>query len=52
VIAIRISGRGRGSGIDVEAHSFHVISERDKKAARIEWHRSREEALKAAGLSE
>jgi ketosteroid isomerase-like protein len=52
VIAIRISGRGRGSGIDVEAHWFHVITERDKKAARIEWHRSREEALEAAGLSE
>jgi ketosteroid isomerase-like protein len=52
VIAIRISGRGRGSGIDVEAHWFHVISERDKKAVRIEWHRSREDALEAAGLKE
>jgi ketosteroid isomerase-like protein len=52
VIAVRISGRGRGSGIDVEAHWFHVISERDDKAARIEWHRSREDALEAAGLSE
>jgi ketosteroid isomerase-like protein len=52
VIAIRISGRGRGSGIDVEAHWFHVISERDNKAARIEWHRSREEAFEAAGLPE
>jgi ketosteroid isomerase-like protein len=52
VIAIRISGRGRSSGIDVEAHWFHVISERDKKAVRIEWHRSREEALEAAGSSE
>jgi ketosteroid isomerase-like protein len=48
VIAIRISGRGRGSGIDVEAHWFHVITERDNKAARIEWHRSREDALEAA----
>ena len=52
VIAIRISGRGRGSGIDVEAHWFHVITERDNKAARIEWHRSRDEALEAAGLKE
>ncbi len=52
VIAIRISGRGRGSGIDVEAHWFHVITQRDNKAARIEWHRSREEALEAAGLRE
>jgi ketosteroid isomerase-like protein len=52
VIAIRISGRGRGSGIDVEARWFHVVTEREEKAARIEWHRSREDALEAAGLRE
>jgi hypothetical protein len=52
VIAIRISGRGRGSGIDVEARWFHVITERDNKAACIEWHRSRKDALEAAGLRE
>ena len=52
VIAIRISGRGRGSGIDVEAHWFHVITERDEKAVRIECHRSREDALEAVGLRE
>ena len=52
VIAIRISGRGRGSGIDVEADWFHVVTERDNKAVRIEWHRSRDEALEAAGLRE
>jgi ketosteroid isomerase-like protein len=52
VIAIRISGRGRGSGIDVEANWFHVVTDRDDKAARIEWYASREEALEAAGLSE
>ena len=52
VIAIRISGRGRGSGIDVEANWFHVVTERDDKAVRIEWYASRDEALEAAGLSE
>jgi ketosteroid isomerase-like protein len=52
VIAIRISGRGRASGIDVEANWFHVVTERDNKAVRIEWHRSRDEALEAAELSE
>jgi ketosteroid isomerase-like protein len=52
VIAIRISGRGRASGIDVEANWFHVLTERDNKAVRIEWHRSRDDALEAAGLSE
>ncbi len=52
VIAIRISGRGRGSGIGVEADWFHVVTERDNKAVRIEWHRSRDEALEAAGRRE
>jgi hypothetical protein len=52
VIAIRISGRGRASGIDVEANWFHVLTERDNKAVRIEWHRSRDDALDAAGLKE
>jgi ketosteroid isomerase-like protein len=50
VIAIRISGRGRASGIDVEANWFHVLTARDNKAVRIEWHRSRDDALEAAGL--
>jgi ketosteroid isomerase-like protein len=50
VIAVRISGRGRASGIDVEAHWFHVLTERDNKAVRIEWHRGRDDALEAAGL--
>jgi ketosteroid isomerase-like protein len=50
VIAIRISGRGRASGIDVEASWFHVVTARDDKAARIEWYGSRGEALEAAGL--
>jgi len=52
VIAIRISGRGRGSGIDVEANWFHVVTVRDDKAVRIEWYASRDEALEAAGLQE
>ena len=52
VVAIRISGRGRGSGIDMEANWFHVLTERDEKLAGIEWYATRPEALKAAGLSE
>jgi ketosteroid isomerase-like protein len=52
VIAVRMSGRGRGSGIDVGANWFHVLTERDSKAVRIEWHRSRDDALEAAGLRE
>jgi ketosteroid isomerase-like protein len=52
VIAIRISGRGTASGVDVEASWFHVITVRDDKAARIEWYANRADALEAAGLSE
>ena len=52
VIAIHMSGRGRGSGIDVEADLFHVVTARDDKAVRIEWYASRDEALEAAGLRE
>lgn len=53
VIAIRISGRGVASGIDIEeARWFHVLTPRDDKAVRIEWYATRGEALKAAGLSE
>jgi ketosteroid isomerase-like protein len=50
VIAVRISGRGRASGIDVEASWFHVLTARDNKAVRIEWYGSRGDALEAAGL--
>ncbi len=52
VIAIRMSGRGSGSGIDVEANWFHVVTARDNKAACIEWYAERDKALEAAGLRE
>ena len=53
VVAIRISGRGVASGIDIEEASwFHVLTPRGDKVVRIEWHGSRKEALEAAGLSE
>ena len=51
-VAIHIAGRGRGSGIDMEASWFHVLTPRDDKLVRIEWYASRAEALEAAGLSE
>jgi len=51
-IAIRIAGRGRGSGIDMEASWFHVLTARDDKLVRIEWYASRAEALEATGLRE
>jgi ketosteroid isomerase-like protein len=52
VVAVRMSGRGRASGACVEARRFHVLTERQGKAVRIEWYQTRDEALKATGLSE
>jgi ketosteroid isomerase-like protein len=51
-VAIRIAARGRGSGIDMEANWFHVLTARDDKLVRIEWYATRAEALEAAGLRE
>ena len=51
VVAIHLSGRGRASGMDLEETSwYHVVTERDDKAVRIEWYASRDEAVEAAGL--
>ena len=52
VIAVRMSGRGKTSGARVEARPFHVLTEREGKAVRIEWYATRAEALKAVGLEE
>jgi ketosteroid isomerase-like protein len=51
-VAIHISARGRGSGIDMEASWFHVLTARGDKLLRVEWYASRAEALDASGLSE
>jgi hypothetical protein len=50
-IAIRISGRGGASGINVGASWFHVVTVRDQKPSRIKWYRDRDAALAAAGMS-
>src|SRR5262249_58783862 len=53
VVPVRISGRGRGSGIETEirlAHPWGVRS--DGKGVRSEGHETTEEALEAPGLVE
>jgi ketosteroid isomerase-like protein len=53
VTAVRISGRRRGSGVEVETQVFHVWTLRDGKVMRLTGgYRERSEALEAAGLSE
>ena len=50
--AVQLSGKGKGSGVPVDQHDIHVCTVRDGKVVRIDVHRNRAEALKAAGLSE
>jgi ketosteroid isomerase-like protein len=52
VVAVRYSGRGRASGIELEDRSFEVHTVRDGKVARKRDFKTRSEALEAAGLSE
>jgi len=52
VVAVCMSGRGKASGARVEARPFHVLTEREGKAVRIEWYATRAEALRAVGLAD
>jgi ketosteroid isomerase-like protein len=48
----RFSGRGRESGVPIEAHFFGLFTIRDGKVRKIELFGHRSDALEAAGLSE
>jgi len=52
VVAVRYSGRGRASGLELEDRLFEVHTLRDGKVARKRDFRTRVEALEAAGLEE
>jgi ketosteroid isomerase-like protein len=52
VAVVRYSGRGRGSGIELEDRLFEVYTLRDGKVARKRDFKTRAEALEAAGLRE
>jgi ketosteroid isomerase-like protein len=53
VAGVRISGRGRGSGVETEMQLFAIWTLRDGKVSRMTGgYRERAEALEAAGLSE
>jgi len=52
VVAVRYSGRGRASGLELEDRLFEVHTLRDGKVARKRDFRTRAEALEAAGLEE
>ena len=50
VVLARYSGRGKGSGVEVDVEGAHVWKVRDGKAVWLEVFASRELALDAAGI--
>jgi ketosteroid isomerase-like protein len=51
VAQVKLSGKGKGGGVPVEQHDMHVLTMRNGRCTRLEVHRDRAEALRAAGLS-
>ena len=49
---VRMSGRGRQSGVPIAFHFFEMCTIRDGKMRKIEFFRHRADALQAAGLGE
>jgi ketosteroid isomerase-like protein len=52
LVCVRVSGRGRMSGLETSGLFFHVWTMRDHKAIRFREFSERADALEAAGLSE
>jgi ketosteroid isomerase-like protein len=51
VVFIRVKGRGRGSGIEIDNRIAWVWTFRDDRASRLVVYEERDEALEAVGLS-
>jgi ketosteroid isomerase-like protein len=52
VVMVRVTGRGKGSGVNVDQRNGQVWTFVRGKVARVDSFMSRAEALEAAGLSE
>ena len=52
VVTVRLGGRGRGSGVEIDARFYDVYTLRDNKIVRMDQFTERSEALAAAGLSQ
>jgi ketosteroid isomerase-like protein len=50
VVVLRLHAMGRGSGVTVQRHQGMVCTVRNGRIVRIDYHSSREQALKAVGL--
>jgi ketosteroid isomerase-like protein len=51
-VLLRYRGRGRGSGVTVDAQLAHVVTVKDGKLLRLRQFLDRQQALDAAGLRE
>ena len=51
VVTVRLTARGRGSGIEVDARFYDVFTLRGGKIVRMDQFAERSEALEAVGLS-
>jgi ketosteroid isomerase-like protein len=52
VVRIHFTATGRGSGVQVEEHGFHVWTFRGRRVIRLEFFDRESDALEAAGLRE
>src|SRR4029450_3544466 len=52
VVTVRLGGRGRGSGVQIDARFYDVYTLRDGKIVRMDQLTERSEALEAVGLSD
>ena len=52
VVGYRVSGRGKGSGVEIEMARWNVYGIRNGLVIRVELFKTKEEALEAVGLGE
>ena len=52
VVTVLLRGRGRGSGVEIDARFYDVYTLRDGKIIRMDQFTERGQALEAAGLAE
>jgi ketosteroid isomerase-like protein len=52
VVTVRLQGRGRGSGVEIDARFYDVYTLRDAKIIRMDQFTNRSEALEAVHLRE
>jgi ketosteroid isomerase-like protein len=50
VVTVRLGGRGRGSGVEIDARFYDLYTLRDGKIVRMDQFTDRSEALEAVGL--